>query len=108
MRSMTARPLYPQERRFGLLSVASRSAIRRLSPPLLDDFVGLYKKRLRQAKAESFCGFQVDYHFEFGRQLNWKFVCFRSPQYAVDVRCRTSKQIARVNAVGKQPPLEIK
>lgn len=69
---------------------------------LLDHLVGLYKKRLRQAKVESFCGFQVDYHFEFGRQLNWKFVYLRSPKYAVDVGCRTSKQIARVNAVGKQ------
>jgi hypothetical protein len=69
---------------------------------LLDHLVGLYEKRLRQAKAESFCGFQVDYHFESGRQLNWKFVCLRSPEYAVDVGCRPTKQIAPVNAVGKQ------
>jgi hypothetical protein len=68
---------------------------------LLDHLVGLYKKRLRQAKVESFCGFQVDHHFEFRRQLNWKFVCLRSLEYAIDVGCRTSKQIARVNAVVK-------
>ena len=62
---------------------------------LLDHLVGLYKKRLRQAKAESFCGFQVDYHFEFGRQLNWKFVCLRSSEYAVHIGCRPTKQIAK-------------
>ena len=64
---------------------------------LLDHLVGLYEKRLRQAEAESFCGFQVDYHFEFGRQLNWKFVYLRSSEYAVHVGCRPTKQIGRVN-----------
>ena len=91
-------PIYPKHptsvRQRGTVAMWSRTPFRALWPdvgfsvehairPLFDHLVSFYKKRLRQPEPECLGGFQVDHHFEFGRQLDWKFVCLCSPEYAM-------------------------
>jgi len=66
---------------------------------LFDHLVSLSVQRGRYGEPERLCGLEIDDQFELGRLLDRKIGRLGTFQDAIDIRCGSSEEIERVNAV---------